>query len=209
MKYLSDKRIRAVAYVLLIVFADFFNDGGATGFLIVFFQAVCAILLLYTLFSMIRDRYRKVEDRIMGTIGRFIMRIFAPFAGKMSKRAYRNRNYVIGTDSFQFIGRGKRKEKKKKRKIQKINLSDTEDGKEKVRLAYVKYVLCEAEKGGDFTVSDTPYEIDGKLNLDEDKILFDSYVGVRYGEVYLVDNETVRQCVYISSNVTASPGSSK
>lgn len=197
MKYLSDKRVRAVMYVLLIVVAQLFNNGGATGFLIVFFQAVCTLLLLYTLYSMIRDRYRTVEDEVMGKLGRFIMRFFSPLARNMARRAYRNSNFVVGTDTFQFVGIGKRREKRKKQKLQRINLSEIEDNREKVRLSYVKYILCEAEKGRDFTASDTPYEIDGKLNVNEDKLLFDSYVGVRYGEKCLIDSETVKQCIDI------------
>ncbi len=200
MKFLSDKKVRAVVYILLITVAGIFNNGGPASFVIVFFQGICAILLLYTVYSMIMDRYRKVEDKVMGALGRFIMRFFAPIAGRMARRSYKNSNYVVGTDRFEYVGRGLRRDKKKRRKLRKINFSDASDDGEKIRLAYVKYLLHSAEKGCEFTYADTPYEIDDKLDIAKDKLLFDSYVGVRYNGKCTLDAETAHHCIDISED---------
>ncbi|MBQ6789645.1 MAG: hypothetical protein IJO81_05615 [Clostridia bacterium] len=147
---------------------------------------------------MIMERYRRVEDKVMGTLGRFIMRFFAPIAGRMSRRMLKNSSYVVGTDRFEYVGHSFRRGKKKKRKLKRISFSDAGDNGEKVRLAYVKYLLRSAEKGSDFTYADTPYEIDGKIDTADDKVLFDTYVGVRYKEKYETDTNTADKCVQIS-----------
>ncbi len=198
MKYLSDKKVRAVIYIMLIIVADLFNNGGPASFIIVFFQGVCAILLLYTLYSMIMDRYRRVEDKVMGTLGRFIMRFFAPIAGRMARRLHKNSSFVVGTDRFEYVGHSFRRDKKKRRKLRKINFSGAVNNCEKVRLAYVKYLLSSVERGMEFTYADTPYEIDVKLDTADDKVLFDTYVGVRYKEKYVTDTNTADKCVQIS-----------
>lgn len=198
MRYLSDKKIRVILFMLLIVIAGLFNDGGPVSFIIVFFQGICAILLLYTLYSMIMDRYRRVEDKVMGALGRFIMRFFAPLAGKMARRVHKNSSFVVGTDRFEYVGRFFKRDKKKKRKLKRINIKDASDESEKIRLAYVKYLLRSAEKGNELTYADTPYEVDEKIGVEDDKLLFDSYVDVRYRKEGVTDKDTVTRCIRIS-----------
>ena len=199
MRFLSDKRIRALVYVLLITAVEFFDNGGTTAFMVAFIQCVLAIMMLCTVYSIIMDRFKDKHEQMKTALGRFIVRIFAPLAKKMQKSAQRKSNFVFGTDKFEFLGRSQKENgKKKRRKRVRLDPDACEDNREKIRLLYTGYVLKAADEGEEVSVSDTPFEICEKINSTGDDVLFDSYVEVRYADGCQVSDDTARECARIA-----------
>ncbi len=195
MKFLSNKKIKLIIYGLLIVFVDFFNQDTTSGMIVVFTQAVLAVMLIYTIYSMIMDRFRKSEEKIKNAIGRFIVKLFGPLSKRIVYGAHKKSSFVVGSSKFEFMGRFERPKKKAKRiRPKKLSLDDCEGNADTVRKLYIKYILSSITRGKDYTHAETPFEIENKIENDDVGVLFDSYVDARYNDSSDIDDEIVQKC---------------
>lgn len=196
MRIFEDKKIRLIVLVLFFSLGEFLNDRGPYSGIVVMAQIIVGIMILGTLWSMIKARFRKSEEYVKGIFAKVITRIFGPMMKNFIYGANKKNSFVSGSDKREFIGRlgflGKTKKKTRKRK--KIDINTCEGNAEKVRLLYTKYIIKSSEKGRDITFSQTPEEIKQSLDIDNNDLLFESYEQVRYNEHNSVDEDTVNKC---------------
>ena len=199
MKLFSDRRIRLAALLFVIAGAEAIGSGGTLGTLAVFCEVTAFLWLVWTLFSMLRDRKRKSEISIGGIFYKAAMRLISPMLNRMRRKNDRKTHFAKGTDRIEILKIGKKETRRKRRtKKQKIDIDRGRENREKVRLSYVKYVLCAAERGKKVTYADTPFEIREKYCREGAERLFELYTEVRYGDTCHISDDDAELCKTIA-----------
>ncbi len=202
MNIFENRKTRIIVLTAFITVMGLFAENSAFGTLITFVQASAALVLLWTVYTIIRDRYRKNEEIIDGFIARIFIKIFGPAVRRIFRASDRQTKYIIGSDTLEYSGFFSRLgiKRTKRKKKEKVSVKDAGDVRKAVRLTYVTYILKALEKGRDVTVVQTPSEIKDMLSHDGGGELFDVYEKARYSVKEEVSRSELDSCKRISSD---------